>query len=73
MSKGYQKLDKLKQNQDNPKRAKQCNSRNSVCFAFTGKTSTNHKIDYMYRGSPDSTNFGPPGDRTIAKIVLSGD
>ena len=27
----------------------------------------------MYRGSPDSTNFGPPGDRTIAKIVLSGD
>ena len=26
-----------------------------------------------YRGSPDSTNFGPPGDRTIAKIVLSGD
>ena len=24
-------------------------------------------------GSPDSTNFGPPGDRTIAKIVLSGD
>ena len=29
------------------------------------------KIDY--RGSPDNTNFGPPGDRTIAKIVLSGD
>ena len=27
----------------------------------------------LYRGSPDSTNFGPPGDRTIAKIVLSGD
>ena len=27
----------------------------------------------IYRGSPDSTNFGPPGDRTIAKIVLSGD
>ena len=26
-----------------------------------------------YRGSPDSTKFGPPGDRTIAKIVLSGD
>ena len=25
------------------------------------------------QGSPDSTNFGPPGDRTIAKIVLSGD
>ena len=29
--------------------------------------------DKWYRGSPDSTNFGPPGDRTIAKIVLSGD
>ena len=28
---------------------------------------------FKYRGSPDSTNFGPPGDRTIAKIVLSGD
>ena len=28
---------------------------------------------FNYRGSPDSTNFGPPGDRTIAKIVLSGD
>ena len=27
----------------------------------------------MDRGSPDSTNFGPPGDCTIAKIVLSGD
>ena len=26
-----------------------------------------------YRGSPNSTNFGPPGDRSIAKIVLSGD
>ena len=26
-----------------------------------------------YRGSPDSTNFGLPGNRTIAKIVLSGD
>ena len=26
-----------------------------------------------YRGSPDSTNFGPPGNRTNAKIVLSGD
>ena len=25
-----------------------------------------------YRGSPDSTNFVLPGNRTIAKIVLSG-
>ena len=25
------------------------------------------------RGSPDSSNFGPTGDRTIAKIILSGD
>ena len=31
------------------------------------------KTEDNYRGSPDSTNFGPPGDRTIAKIVLSGD
>ena len=30
-------------------------------------------IQALYRGSPDSTNFGPPGDRTIVKIVLSGD
>ena len=30
-------------------------------------------VKMIYRGSPDSTNFGPPGDRTIAKIVLSGD
>ena len=30
-------------------------------------------VDLCYRGSLDSTNFGPPGDRTIAKIVLSGD
>ena len=28
---------------------------------------------FRYRGSPDSTNFGPPGDRTIMKIVLSDD
>ena len=48
MSKGYQTLDKLKQNQDNPKHAKQCNSRNSACFEFTGKNSTNHKMNYMY-------------------------
>ena len=26
-----------------------------------------------YRGSPDSTNFVPPGNSTIAKIVLFGD
>ena len=26
-----------------------------------------------YRGTPDSTNLGPPGDRTIAKIVLNRD
>ena len=26
-----------------------------------------------YRGSPDSTNFAQPGNRTIEKIVLSGD
>ena len=31
------------------------------------------KFKNMYRGSPNSTNFGPAGDRTIAKIVLSGD
>ena len=28
---------------------------------------------FCYRGSPDSTNFVLPGNRTIAKIVLSGD
>ena len=28
---------------------------------------------YIYRGSPDSTNFAPPRNCTIAKIVLSGD
>ena len=27
---------------------------------------------HLYRGSPDSTNFAPPGNRTIEKIVLSG-
>ena len=26
-----------------------------------------------YRGSPDSTNFGLPGNRVIGKIVLIGD
>ena len=26
-----------------------------------------------YRGSPDSTNFAHPGNRTIEKIVLNGD
>ena len=31
------------------------------------------EIKLEYRGSPDSANFGPPGDRTIAKIKLSGD
>ena len=25
-----------------------------------------------YRGSPDSTNFGPPWNRSIANFVLSG-
>ena len=36
---------------------------------------TDKNISYSsyYRGSPDSTNFVPPGNRTIAKIVLSGD
>ena len=29
--------------------------------------------DGMYRGSPDSMNFVPPGNCTIAKIVLNGD
>ena len=27
---------------------------------------------FRYRGSPDSTNFVPPGNHTIAKIVLFG-
>ena len=31
-----------------------------------------HKQCSKYRGSPDSTNFAPPGNRTIEKIVLSG-
>ena len=39
---------------------------------FTGLiTVATNKI--LYRGSPDSTNFAPPGNRTNAKIVLSGD
>ena len=29
--------------------------------------------DGMYSWSPDSTNFVPPGNRTIVKIVLNGD
>ena len=28
---------------------------------------------YWYRGSPDSTNFAHPGNRTTEKIVLNGD
>ena len=31
------------------------------------------EFENKIRGSPDSTNFGPPGDRTIAKTVLSED
>ena len=31
------------------------------------------KRDRKYKGSPDSTNFVIPGNRTIAKIVLSWD
>ena len=27
----------------------------------------------MIQGSPDSTNFAPTGDHTIAKIVLNGE
>ena len=49
----------------------------SLSFEFfgclVGAVSKSRAIQIMYRGSPDSTNFGPPGDRTIAKIVLSGD
>ena len=38
-----------------------------------GGIKVSHFWIVVYRGSPNSTNFGPPGDRTIAKIVLSGD
>ena len=30
-------------------------------------------LEQWYRGSPDSTNFAHPGNRTIEKIVLNGD
>ena len=30
-------------------------------------------LSLIYRGSPDSTVFAPPGNRTIAKTVLIGD
>ena len=30
-------------------------------------------LQSKYRGSPDSTNFAHPGNRTIEKIVLNGD
>ena len=45
-------------------------------FALTRESSPRLQICFvfcLYRGSPDSTNFGPPGDCTIVKIVLSGD
>ena len=42
-------------------------------FITIDKIDTCPAFHLIYRGSPDSTNFGPPGDRTIAKIVLSGD
>ena len=31
------------------------------------------KVCFKYRGSPDSTVFAPPGNRTIEKTVLFGD
>ena len=37
VSKGYQTLDVLNQNQDDPNHSKLCNSRRAACFAFTGK------------------------------------
>ena len=30
-------------------------------------------FEILYRGSPDSTVFAPPGNRTIEKTVLFGD
>ena len=42
VSNGYQTLDKLNQNQNN---SKQCNSRHSACFAFTGNNSTISKMN----------------------------
>ena len=46
----------------------------SICTVFPHTISNLKQLNIiLYRGSPDSTNFGPPGDRTIAKIVLSGD
>ena len=42
-------------------------------FITIDKIDTCPAFHLIYRGSPDNTNFGPPGDRTIAKIVLCGD
>ena len=28
-------------------------------------------LEILYRGSPDSTSFAPPGNRTIEKIILN--
>ena len=42
-------------------------------FGFLEEIKDPKKTFRNYRGSPDSTNFWPPGDRTIAKIVLIGD
>ena len=34
---------------------------------------SNFNNKYIVRGSPDSTVFAPPGNRTIEKTVLFGD
>ena len=44
-----------------------------VEFPRMTRSCINELYHRIYRGSPDSTNFVLPGNRTIAKIVLSGD
>ena len=43
------------------------------CIRVCERMSNEESKKTGYRGSPDSTNFAHPGNRTIEKIVLSGD
>ena len=45
----------------------------SLPFSNTKATTVYPLWKICYRGSPDSTVFAPPGNRTIEKTVLFGD
>jgi hypothetical protein len=50
-----------------------CTQWGKNCFKITKIFNWFYSIPLLYKGSPDSTIFVLPGNRTIAKIILSGD